>query len=198
MTRRSSEAGFTLLEVIIALGILFAALVVLIRSTAADVQATSRAKALTVATGLARTKMLDLEEELLHKGFQEMAETLEGDFSDEGFAKFSWSATVEKVSLPSLGDLQNAQGKAGSEGAESPVAGFLPGGSGGDTGGAMAMIQPFFGMVSGVLENAIRKVTLSLSWKVGARAESMILVCYFTDPKAVDQATGGLNLGNRP
>lgn len=191
MKSRSTQSGFTLLEVVIALGILFSALVVLIRSTAADVQATGRAKLLTVATGLARTKMLDLEEELLHKGFQEMAETLEGDFSEEGFPKYSWSAMVEKVSLPSLGDLQNAQGKASES--ESPLAGFLPSGAGGgDAASAMGMIQPFFGMVSGVLENAIRKVTLKLTWKVGAREESMTLVCYFTDPKAVDQAVGGL------
>src|SRR5690606_21611047 len=52
-----SSAGFTLVEVMIALSILFAALVVLLRGAAMNIAATQRAHMLTAATELARSKM---------------------------------------------------------------------------------------------------------------------------------------------
>ena len=77
--RTTAQRGFTLVEVMIALAILFGALVMMLSRVTADVQATNRAKLLTAATGLARAKMMDLEEDLLFKGFQDTEETAEGD-----------------------------------------------------------------------------------------------------------------------
>ena len=165
MSRRAR--GFTLLEVMLALAILGGTLAVLIRSGARNAQATQDAKALTVVTGLARAKMYDLEEQLLHDGFQETAETLDGDFSEEGYPKIKWSATIEKIELPGVGLLENAAGQqAGAEGeagAQSPLAGMLGGLGGDQASGAMGLsvIQSQFEMVKQVLEKSIRKVTPS-------------------------------------
>ena len=63
--------GFTLVEVMLALGILFAGLVVLISRTGANIRLSQEAHALDVATELARGKMFDLEEELLDEGVAE-------------------------------------------------------------------------------------------------------------------------------
>ena len=49
-----------------------------------------------------------------------------------------------------------------------------------------------FELVSKVLEAAIRKVTLTVSWKIGSKTHELVVVCYFTDPKAVDTATSGI------
>ena len=205
---RGGEGGFTLLEVMIALGILLAGMVVLLDSSGRNVRASNRARALGLATNLARAKMLDIEEELLHTGFQDTAETMEGDFSDEGFPRFTWSALVEKVQLPGAGALQTAVGEAGTQGdpgqsgagQAAGVAGIL--GTADPTAAAgFSMIMSQFELIRGVLEQAIRRVTLTVTWKVGNREEKLTVVCYFTDPKAVDTALGGLpnpNAGGSP
>lgn len=206
MTRRAlaaRERGFTLLEVMISLAILFGSLVVLLRVSTQNVWASQRAKFLTAATNLARLKMLDLEEQLLHEGFQEMSEELDGDFSEEGYPKFKWSAKIEKVELPSLAQLQaagsEAQGgdKAAIGSNLSATIGAAGGGSASGAAGA-ALIQSQFQVIAGVLEASIRKVTLRVEWKVGGDEEHMVVVCYFTDPKAVDAAIGAAGLGGGP
>jgi general secretion pathway protein I len=178
----------------IALGALALILGVLITIAARSVRAANRAKMLTVATELARGKMLDVEESLLKDGFQETAETMEGDFSDEGFDHITWHALIEKVELPEVDDLQSAADDA--TGAGSPLGEMLGAGQGGGQGAEAAagasMLMSQFGMVKGVLELAIRKVTLTVTWKVAGNEEKLEVVCYFTDPKAVDQALGGL------
>jgi general secretion pathway protein I len=201
MTRlaRRRGGGFTLLEVLIALGALALILVVVITIAARSVRAANRARHLSIATELARGKMLDIEEELLKNGFQDTAETMEGDFDDEGHGYIEWEAVIEKVELPEADDLAAGMDKKGEPGAgeptESPLAGMLSGIGGDETGtGNASMLMSQFGVVKNVLEDAIRKVTLTVTWKVGRREEKIVVVCYFTDPRAVDQALGGMGL----
>jgi hypothetical protein len=52
------------------------------------------------------------------------------------------------------------------------------------------MILGQFDMIKTVLEDAIRKVTLTVAWHEGGKEQSFQVVCYFTDPKAVDNAFG--------
>ncbi len=192
-----TQRGFTLVEVMIALAILFGALVMMLSRVTADVQSTNKAKLLTAATGLAHAKMLDLEEELLFKGFQETAEEIEGDFTDEGFPRYTWKATIEKVELPPMAKLQaGQQGEGGGDGAGgvgSGITGLMGAGGGNATAAAgSAALAGQFEMVSQILEQAIRKVTLTLTWKAGRHTETLTIVCYFSDPKAVDQGVAGM------
>ncbi len=197
-----TQRGFTLVEVMIALAILFAALVMMLSRVTADTQATNRAKLLTAATGLARGKMMDIEEELLFKGFQDTSEEMEGDFSDEGFPRYTWKAKIEKVELPPLQQLQQGQQAAknskNSDGSESGgpgsnLAGLMGQGGGNATQSAGASaLAGSFDMISKILEGAIRKVTLTVTWKAGRTEETLVVVCYFSDPKAVNQGLGGM------
>ncbi len=192
------QGGFTLLEVMISLAILAIALVLLLEISTRHVRSAHEVKMMTIATELARGKMLDIEEDLLHEGFQEMAETLEGDFDEEGYPKLTWDALIEKVELPEAGEMAAEAQQPGAQGeGESPLMGFLPGG-GGKPGDAMAaagtgQVLALFPLFKPVLEQAIRKVTLTVKWKIGAQDEKMVVVCYFTDPKAVDSAFGALS-----
>jgi general secretion pathway protein I len=190
MTRR--DRGFTLLEVMIALAVLGSALVALLSISASDVRASHKAKLLTIATGLARGKMLDIEEDLYHNGFQDTDQTSNGDFSDDGQPKFKWEALVEKVQLPAGG----AAAGAGTPGqppkaAVDPLAAgnqeALLGLAGGSTTGALgaSLVQLYFPLVEPILENAIRKVTLTVTWKIGSDQESLKVICFFTDTKAI-------------
>ena len=187
------QGGFSLIEVMIALAILAAGLVFMLRSTASNVFAAKRAEMITAATGLARAKMYDLEEELLAEGFQETDQTEDGDFSDEGWPDITWEVTIEKIELPDMSTLQGmgAEGEEGAEaaGAEGAAAGGAMGGMlGGMTGEASAGIMgTYFQMVSDVLQEAIRKVTLTVRYPVLGETESMVVTCYFTDPSAVNR-----------
>lgn len=189
------QRGFTLLEVMIALGILFGALVILVGSSNANVRASIRAKHLTIATGLAQAKMLQIEEELLHEGFQDTAETMEGDFRDEGHPRFSWKAVVEKVELPGVGQLGQAGAGGDADGGKGSalqdrIAGFLGVTDATQAAGASILMSQF-DVIKGVLESSIRKVTLTVKWKIGHDEEHLVVAAYFTDPKAVDQAVAG-------
>jgi len=192
--RRASRAGFTLLEVMIALAILGAALVVLLRLATSDVRASHRARMLTIATGLARAKMLDMEELLAKNGFQDTGEEEEGDFSDEGQPKFTWHAQIQKVELPPMGQ----PGDDGASPERTPPPSptdeknqeQLLGLAGGSESGALgaSLVQLYFPLIAPVLENAIRKVTLEVKWSVGGESESLKVIAFFTDPKAIDEA----------
>jgi general secretion pathway protein I len=188
--------GFTLLEVMIALAILAGALTVLLSMSTADVRASHKAKLLTIATGLARSKMYDLEEELYKNGFADIAENANGDFSEEGQRSFAWEATIEKVELPQAGDVAAAgqKKKTGLPAVPDPNDPSnqqqLLGLAGGSATGALgaSMVQLYFPLIAPVLENAIRKVTLTVRWHIGGDEESLKVICFFTDTKAIDAA----------
>lgn len=97
---RQKEAGFTLLEVLIAFAILASALVVLMGTMANAGQQSVFANDLTIASQLARSKMIDIEYELMEEGFSDMNETFRGDFRDEGYPEYTWEARVLPVEIP--------------------------------------------------------------------------------------------------
>ena len=210
MSRRTEPRGFTLLEVMLALTILGVGLIALMGMTSRDVRASYRAKQLTIATGLARSKMYDIEEELLHTGFQDTAEHMEGDFADDAQPRFKWSAEVEKVYLPEAGEIADAKQKGDKEAAAPPNPNDTSANNsslvnlvGGSTTGALgaSMVQLYFPIIRPVLENAIRRVTLTVKWQIGKDEESIQVVCFFTDVKAVDIAThgaSGSDVGKKP
>lgn len=96
----NKHAGFTLLEVLIAFAILASALVVLMGTMANAGQQSAFANDLTIASQLARSKMIDIEYELMDDGFSEMNQTFRGDFRDEGYPEIKWEARVLPVEIP--------------------------------------------------------------------------------------------------
>jgi general secretion pathway protein I len=196
---RRRPGGFTLLEVMIALAILGSALVVLLQISAEDVRASYRAKLITIATSLARGKMYDLEEELYKNGFADSPEEEKGEFSDENQPKFRWEAKIEKVQLPQTDQVTTDIGKAGQQAAATAAQGTASETQQGglasmanSTTGAMGagMVQAYLPLIGPVLENAIRKVSLTVYWKVGSDEESLRVICFFTDTKAIMLMTG--------
>ena len=83
-----NKRGFTLLEVVIALAILSLALVVLLGLRNRDIELAATAKEVTVATALARMKMVETE----MGGFPELGEQ-EGDFSQD-YPEFRWHRVI--------------------------------------------------------------------------------------------------------
>lgn len=188
MTRRAraaSASGFTLLEVMAAVAILSLTLVVLIGVVTNNVRATAHARLLTTATFLARGKIVSLEDTLIEKGFQDLDETDEGNFADDGFREFSWSTAIEKIQLPT--DMaQSAQKASGDLSQKKDPMQALTG----MIGGLMGMfIEP----VRIGLEESVRRVTVRVYWIERGRPEQSVdLIMYVTDPAKLDLA---LSLG---
>jgi general secretion pathway protein I len=177
---RSSSSGFTLIEIMVAFAILSLTLVTLLGIVTNNVRATNHAKMTTAATFLARTKMSDVEDQVLYEGFTTDTETAHGTFKEDGYPQFRWETMIERIELPT--DLtQKSQEKARetSNDAKDPMSlmtGFLGG-----------MMSSFIEPIRIGLQESVRKVTVRVLWdETGRRDQTMELVQYLTDPSKLD------------
>jgi prepilin-type N-terminal cleavage/methylation domain-containing protein len=186
MRRRCQRtaAGFTLLEVMLAVAILAATLVVLLRIVTNNIRATNHAKLTIAATFLARTKMSDVEDDVLYNGFSTETETDKGNFKDEGYPAFSWETMIERIELPT--DLTSkAQDTAtkSSQDAKNPMemmSSFLGG-----------MMSAFIEPIRIGLQESVRKVTVRVIWDEHGRPDQTIeVVEYLTDPSQLEKTMG--------
>ncbi len=215
-----SARGFTLLEVMVSLSILAITLVAIAGINANSFESSNYARAVTVATMLARSKMLDIEMQVQKDGFSESDKEYDGDFSDEGYASMKWEASVRPVKIdvgqllgPLLGGesdvaagqlpgqmqamLAGLNGTSVEDVAEQPqeigeVKDLLQNGG----------IELVFKQVGETLSNAIREITLDITWgREGIDLESIRFVQYVTTDGrlslAGSRAAGALTPGGR-
>jgi general secretion pathway protein I len=186
------HSGFSLIEVMIALTILAAALTWIVVGMARNISAENHAKLMTTATFLARSKMIDIEDDLYDKGFGEFEKDQTGTFEDKGFQRFSYKIVVDKVELPSTGQVQTALGHA--QDAKAALTGQDPSQqqqqqqNQDPMTSSVAAMSSQFGMVKDVLEGGIRRVTVTIGWWEGQHPFDVTVSAYYTDPRRVDQA----------
>jgi prepilin-type N-terminal cleavage/methylation domain-containing protein len=214
------QKGFTLLEVVIALVILSMNLMWILMDQTNAVKRSVRARLLTQATYLARSKMVETEALLRKDGFGTFEEEDCGEFDSgdyEGSERFTYCVQIEKIELPDMNFLQEklmgglgmGQEGAGDEGSDSPLSGlmsqFMPGAGDNpeieDKFASMAgqFLAPALGMIQGVLEEAIRKVTVTVFYKSDRKTRKFELVAYFTDVEELNRSIlGGLSMPTAP
>jgi prepilin-type N-terminal cleavage/methylation domain-containing protein len=186
MSGRRARAGFTLLEVMIAVAILSITLVTLLNIVTNNIRATHHAKLTTAATFFARGKMVDLEDQVLENGFSNSDETAKGNFKDQGYPDMRWDSIIERVELPADAaqkQKDDAQDKAkDSTNPMGMISGFLGG-----------MMGSFIEPIRLGLQESVRRVTVHVVWDETARPNQTIeVVQYLTDPSKLDAAlTGG-------
>jgi general secretion pathway protein I len=189
--RSRSAAGFTLLEIMVAVAILSATLVVLLEIVTNNIRATNHAKLTTAATFLARNKMSDIEDQILYEGFSTETENDKGTFKDEGreYDKFRWETSIERIELPTdMTQKTQDMAKESANEAKDPMAmmsGFL--------GGVMsAFIEP----IRVGLQESVRKVTVRVFWdENGRRDQTIEIVQYLTDPSQLEKSIGAIGAG---
>jgi len=203
-----TNRGFTLLEVMISLAILALALTTITGINANSFESSNYARGLTVATLLARSKMLDIELELQEDGFSEGVRTLDGDFSDEGYDDVEWEVIIRPIdvditklvrsffggdvsaeSLPDqmqafLGAQQGVSREEIAEQGESVGADQLQAMMGGQG------LEVVFRQVSETLGNSIREIVLDISWGPKRYRESVRFVQYVTTTGRISAPTG--------
>jgi prepilin-type N-terminal cleavage/methylation domain-containing protein len=191
------DAGFSLLEVMVALGVLAMSLVVLAQITTSNVRATYHAKQLTTATFLARAKMADMEDVILVDGFVDTDQEDAGNFASANRPEFRWKTLIEKIELPpDLAQKAQDQNQANmEENSSNPLAAMS-----GLMGGFMTtLIEP----IRVGIEESVRRVSVEVFWSEPGRVEQSFKVdTFMTDPAKLDlavaaigQPPGGNNTG---
>jgi general secretion pathway protein I len=187
---RRTEAGFSLLEVMVALAILSLALVTLVGIVTSNVRTAAHAKSTTAGAFLARGKMVAFEDVVLEKGFQELDETSKGTFEEVGYPDYEWECLVEKIELPTEA-AQLAQKAAGDKSQSKDPSQMLSGMMGG-------LLSGFIEPIRVGLQESVRRVTVKVRWQEPGRPnQSIEVVSYLTDPAKLDvaMALGQAGLG---
>ena len=180
---RGGDSGFTLLEVMVALGLLATSLVLLAQINTSNVRATQHAKLTTTATFLARAKMADLEDQVQYEGFVDADQTDAGDFGAQAQPDFRWTTFIEKMELPAdlaqkAQDANQTNVEAANGNPLAAMAGFM--------GGFMTtLLEP----IRVGIQEAVRRVTVRVSWNEPGRPEQYFeVVTFMTDPAKLDLA----------
>jgi type II secretion system protein I len=175
-------AGFTLLEVLVAVAILSMSLTSLLSSQMAAMRATRYARGVSVAAFLAESKLIDIEVEMQLDGWGTDDKTFEGDFSDEGWPEIRYECLVDFIEVPDFAALQQAKDGADTDG------GFGVGQQVADADdqafSGMGMVWP---VIKGAIEQAIRKSSCKVIWKDGALEQDFTVETFWTDPKQLLQ-----------
>jgi general secretion pathway protein I len=178
MARRTGR-GFTLLEVMVAVAILAAALVAISEVVSGALRNHVRARQLDTATLLARTKMVQVQAEYERKGFRDFDDEEEGTFDEDGHPDVRWRLEVRRpsVDLGPEGVLQALTG--GTSIAELlPPPDQVPPQLAGLQDGVSAMLQPILTQIGEQLKKSVREVRLTVSWDSGATEESFQVVTH--------------------
>lgn len=189
--------GYTLMEVMVAMAILAMSLTVLLGTQASAARMSDRANNMALAALLARSKMIDIEHELLDSatGLPEMADTMRGDFRDEGFDDVDWEALIEVIEITDQAQESfNAQIYEQLFGA-GDAGGALAGATG--VSSFMPMIMSMVPEIMNDVASRARKVTLSISWEEGEREMTLTVQQYVVQPDgdAAQGVVGGGDLG---
>jgi prepilin-type N-terminal cleavage/methylation domain-containing protein len=181
---QGEDHGFTIMEVMVAVMILAVSVVAIFGAQFAAVATTDFSQYTTQAIELARCRMSEIELEIqVENGFEEAdvassgecCEMLEGE-SD--IADFSCNWEIKTVELPDLTTLMTG----GPDGGGGMLDDLGLGGDSMEDFSAMGMASAFAPMLSEMLRQAIRRVTVTVEWEQGAKKREFVLSQYLTHP----------------
>ncbi|MFV8749827.1 type IV pilus modification PilV family protein [Nannocystaceae bacterium ST9] len=177
-------AGFTLLEVLVAVAILAISLTSLLGSQLNSIQATRYARDISVAALLAEWQIVELETKVRKEGFVNSDVEIDGDFADQGWDEFEWACTVHFVELPEYNQMIEAKEGADEESGKKDD-NMVDAGD--QMFGALGLVWP---MVKAAIENSIRKVTCTVTWTSGNIDYEYDIQTFWTNPAALQNLPG--------
>ncbi len=210
--RRRRASGFTLLEVMVALALLAAALMAIADLSGNALRNHAYARDLSAATLLARGKMAELEQTYEDEGFRDFDQIDDGDFSDAGRADVRWHLELLRpssdLSADQLVSMMTGSGidpqdlitKLMGGGAATTAAGSSSTGpsqptttaSGPALGALTGLIQTQVTAFGETLKQSFREMRLTVSWRDGNAPRSFTVTTHLVvlNPKAPGGARG--------
>jgi general secretion pathway protein I len=173
------RSGFTLLEVVVAMAMLSLGLMAIFDLNSRAVSLHAYGKRLTVATLLARGKMIDLEQKLYDEALPGDDDEESGDFSDEGWPSFKWRARIlvpKTQGVPPEKLISAVLGIPVGGNEESPLAALM--GGGGNAGPLAGLAQAQFTQMVGQISNSVREVHVTVYWQDGTQTETVDLATH--------------------
>ncbi len=159
--RLKSQAGFTLLEVIIAMAIMVLAIASILSVEQGSINSAARAKQMNVVTMLARNLMVETEFKIEGKPFSEVRKEEAGAF-EKPYEDYKWKTSIKELKFPNMG--------------------AAPGGGGDKSGTSQTPAAEMIGkLMTSFLSKAIREITVTVSWKRGAGEQQYSLATYWVD-----------------
>jgi general secretion pathway protein I len=201
---RPRAAGFTLLEVMVALALLAAALMAMADLAGNALRNHAYARDLSAATLLARGKMAELEQKYEDAGFKDFDEEEAGNFADEGRPDLEWQLALVKPDADLSSD-QLVALLAGMGGDSTDLMAKLMGGAGaaGAAAGGPATASPLAGLLGGFLQSQLtafgetlkrsfREMRLTVSWRDGKTSHGFTVTTHLLvlNPRAPGGARG--------
>ena len=172
--QRTGRAGFTLVEIMVALAILAIAMTVLVETQGGAVLATLESERYLIGTTLVEEKLAEVQFRLEREGFSQSDIDESGDFSeyassfggtlntdDIDFSEYQWAYTIREVDF-ALGDIQGAMGQMQEEGLV-PETESAEGGATGAEGTDMSSMLPT-DQISEMLAPYVREVRVLVWW----------------------------------
>ncbi len=156
------SAGFTLLEVIIAMTIMVIAFSAILAIEADSIRASARAKQMNMIAMLARNLMVKTELLIEGKAFREVRPKDEGQF-EAPYEDYRWRTEVKEIQFPNFAAMMPASGASSSNSSQSA---------------GMSLI---FGKAQDFFSKAVRRVLVTVVWMNGKKEQTFSLSTFWVD-----------------
>jgi general secretion pathway protein I len=161
--------------------ILAVALTALLQAQSSSLRHAARTRGVTIASLLARSKMIDIEHHLFDEGFTMGEDTDEGNFEEEGHPDIKWEYRITELEM----DLASLSSLCGGFSEEE-------GGSAADCEGMLSGFAGPFESLTEELARSMRMVELTVIWPSGNGSEEMQVRALVTrEDFAMQPASGG-------
>jgi prepilin-type N-terminal cleavage/methylation domain-containing protein len=159
------EAGFTLLETMIAMAIMMVAFASILMVESSSINTSVKAKQMNVVTMLAKNLMVETEYSFEGKTFDEYKKEESGTFP-EPYQDYSWKREVKEVKFPDLGSgsaKASASDKSGDAAAQDEAS------------------RQLTKLLTQFLSKATREVTVTIKFKRGSGEQSYSIATYWVN-----------------
>jgi general secretion pathway protein I len=176
-----AQAGFTLLEVMIAIGILAIGIGAILVAENNSLDVTLRAKRMGTVAMLAKNALIEAERLTEGKSFTEVNTDAEGKF-DAPYAEYSWTRKIKEITFPNLLDPSQASGGASGAGAASGTSTSTSASSGDTSSGAIDQnVEKVVKLATNYLSKSSREVTVTIKWKEKGEDQKFSVSQYWVD-----------------
>ncbi|WAS98176.1 type IV pilus modification PilV family protein [Nannocystis punicea] len=184
--QRYAAAGFTLLEVMIAMAVLALSLTSMLTSQMASLRATRYAQTITSVAFLADYQLIETEFIVRKEGGWVLEDKFyEGTFADQGWPDVKYKCIVDFLKLPEFTELRAA--KDDTDRANRGESSMYYRSAADQAFTALGMVWT---PVKQAIERSIRKVKCTVKWKNGNLDEEFIVNTFWADPDKLKQLPG--------